>query len=222
MRPRQDRQPDRVGVLSQRGLDDLLRRLMQPGVVTSMPASRSARATTLAPRSCPSRPGLATMIRSGPGAATGASDVTGAKPLRGKIRQMQRRALPGLPRALAVAVTKWPPAWRRDGVGHRPPGDYPLGLLSGPATRTIHRTISVASAPSNEAWSTTASPPRRRRSCWFTASSTTTRSSPCCTGRCVVAGLHRILLRLRPIHPGHPAAAHCSARPSTGWPPTRL
>src|SRR5215210_7395360 len=46
--------------------------------MTSMPASRSARATTLAPRSCPSSPGLATMIRSGPGAATGASDITDA------------------------------------------------------------------------------------------------------------------------------------------------
>src|SRR2546426_4291482 len=31
--------------------------------MTSNPASRSARATTFAPRSCPSRPGLATMIR---------------------------------------------------------------------------------------------------------------------------------------------------------------
>src|SRR3990170_4667076 len=30
--------------------------------MTSKPASRSARATTLAPRSCPSSPGLATMI----------------------------------------------------------------------------------------------------------------------------------------------------------------
>src|ERR1700704_3570308 len=32
--------------------------------MTSKPASRSARATTLAPRSCPSRPGLATRMRS--------------------------------------------------------------------------------------------------------------------------------------------------------------
>src|SRR6266576_3631539 len=31
--------------------------------MTSMPASRSARAMTLAPRSCPSRPGLATSTR---------------------------------------------------------------------------------------------------------------------------------------------------------------
>src|SRR5689334_7857346 len=31
--------------------------------MTSMPASRSARAITLAPRSCPSRPGLATSTR---------------------------------------------------------------------------------------------------------------------------------------------------------------
>src|SRR5207245_1193184 len=33
--------------------------------MTSMPASRSARAITLAPRSCPSRPGLATSTRIG-------------------------------------------------------------------------------------------------------------------------------------------------------------
>src|SRR5579872_862833 len=33
--------------------------------MTSMPASRSARAMTLAPRSCPSRPGLATSTRIG-------------------------------------------------------------------------------------------------------------------------------------------------------------
>src|SRR6185437_6935348 len=31
--------------------------------MTSMPASRNARATTLAPRSCPSRPGFATTTR---------------------------------------------------------------------------------------------------------------------------------------------------------------
>src|SRR5215510_8869033 len=34
--------------------------------MTSTPASRSARATTLAPRSCPSRPGLAMTIRMAP------------------------------------------------------------------------------------------------------------------------------------------------------------
>src|SRR5687767_7332164 len=34
-----------------------------PVYTTSNPASRSARATTLAPRSCPSRPGLATRMR---------------------------------------------------------------------------------------------------------------------------------------------------------------
>jgi triacylglycerol lipase len=80
------------------------------------------------------------MIRSGPGAAIGASDVTGAKLLPGKIRQMQRRALPGLPRALAVDVPKLAvglaieTAWA---AAHLV--TYPLGLLSGPAVRTIHR-----------------------------------------------------------------------------------
>src|ERR687891_176331 len=101
--------------------------------MTSIPASRNARATTLAPRSCPSRPGLATMIRSGPGAATGASDVTGAKLLPGKIRQMQRRALPGLPRALAVDIPKVAVGLAIEAVwaaAHLV--TYPLGLLSGP------------------------------------------------------------------------------------------
>src|ERR1044071_5300225 len=36
--------------------------------MTSIPASRSARAITLAPRSCPSSPGLATTTRTGPAA----------------------------------------------------------------------------------------------------------------------------------------------------------
>src|ERR1700761_5585009 len=38
--------------------------------MTSMPASRNARAITLAPRSCPSRPGLATSTRMGAGIVT--------------------------------------------------------------------------------------------------------------------------------------------------------
>src|SRR4051794_27006859 len=42
-----------------------------------MPASRSARATTLAPRSCPSSPGLATTIRSG--TATSLHGVTSTR-----------------------------------------------------------------------------------------------------------------------------------------------
>ena len=53
---------------------------------------------------------------------------------------MQRRALQGIPRALAVDVPKVAAglaieaAWA---AAHMVM--YPLGLLSGPATRTIHR-----------------------------------------------------------------------------------
>ena len=58
--PGEERQPDGVGVLLHDGLDHLLGRLVQAGVDDLEPASRSARAITLAPRSWPSRPGLAT------------------------------------------------------------------------------------------------------------------------------------------------------------------
>src|SRR5215207_5860156 len=44
--------------------------------MTSIPASRSARATTLAPRSWPSSPGFATTIRSGAEGGDLASDST--------------------------------------------------------------------------------------------------------------------------------------------------
>src|SRR5215211_3347492 len=44
--------------------------------MTSIPASRSARATTLAPRSWPSSPGFATTIRSGVEGVDPASDST--------------------------------------------------------------------------------------------------------------------------------------------------
>ena len=58
--PREQRQADGVGVLLHDGLDHLLGRLVQPGVDDLEAASRRARAMTLAPRSWPSRPGLAT------------------------------------------------------------------------------------------------------------------------------------------------------------------
>ena len=54
-----------TGVFVPNGVDDLLRGTAQTGVDDLRPASRSALATTFAPRSCPSRPGLATTMRSG-------------------------------------------------------------------------------------------------------------------------------------------------------------
>ena len=50
--------------------------------MTSMPASRSARAMIFAPRSCPSRPGLATTTRilRAVAALTGGADATSAPP----------------------------------------------------------------------------------------------------------------------------------------------
>src|SRR6266550_7626632 len=55
--------------------------------MTSNPASRSARATTFAPRSCPSRPGLATMIRSfSAGTSANISERVRPHPGRGRLR----------------------------------------------------------------------------------------------------------------------------------------
>src|SRR4051794_4792193 len=53
-----------------------------------MPASRRARATTLAPRSCPSRPGLATTIRSG----TATSPQHGGRLERSRGAALRERA----------------------------------------------------------------------------------------------------------------------------------
>src|SRR5690348_11561147 len=50
-----------------------------PVYTTSMPASRSARATTFAPRSCPSSPGLPTSTRAG--GVSGAGPIAGSSPV---------------------------------------------------------------------------------------------------------------------------------------------
>jgi hypothetical protein len=63
VRAGQHRQPDRVGVLLQRGGHDLLRGLVQPGEMTSTPASRSARSHHLGAPVVPVRPGLAMITR---------------------------------------------------------------------------------------------------------------------------------------------------------------
>src|SRR6185436_15484625 len=61
--------------------------------MTSIPASRSARATTLAPRSWPSRPGFAMTTRMGRSAMTASlSPATGDRPGR---RRCRRSALRG-------------------------------------------------------------------------------------------------------------------------------
>ncbi len=55
----EDRDPDRVRVLLDRGLDDLLGQLMEARVDHLHAGVASARAITFAPRSCPSRPTFA-------------------------------------------------------------------------------------------------------------------------------------------------------------------
>src|SRR5213592_759568 len=67
--------------------------------MTSIPASRSAAATTFAPRSCPSRPGLATrtlMGRFEPGISAETAASLRARPRRGAPGRRIRR--PGAPR----------------------------------------------------------------------------------------------------------------------------
>ena len=61
--------------------------------MTSKPASRSARATTFAPRSCPSRPGLATRMRSLRGRGRGGGHRQERSVTRGRAGGRQRRAL---------------------------------------------------------------------------------------------------------------------------------
>src|SRR5579875_4083387 len=68
-----------------------------------MPASRSARATTFAPRSCPSRPGLATSTRAGGwrgGSGAGSAAATGAGSAEGTVSAML--ALPALSAAIVL------------------------------------------------------------------------------------------------------------------------
>src|SRR5262249_21516782 len=94
--------------------------------MTSTPASRSTRATTLAPRSCPSRPGLAMMTR--------------MAPMDSSKRKMRRTRLP--PRAAAsphcspwygVAVNPPGPAAQHvDGRGRRGPDGGVDGRVATP------------------------------------------------------------------------------------------
>ena len=63
MGARQQRQPHGVGVLLDDRLDHLLGGLVQPGVDHLEAGVAKARAMTLAPRSWPSSPGLATTTR---------------------------------------------------------------------------------------------------------------------------------------------------------------
>src|SRR5271154_6568479 len=86
--------------------------------MTSIPASRSARAMTLAPRSCPSRPALATMTRSGRSVGiTGA--VSRPKPRSpGKLERHDRAA--GRRRVLVAGVEADAASARAD-LRHEPP-----------------------------------------------------------------------------------------------------
>ena len=63
MGARQQAQADGIGVFLERGLGDLIRGLEQAGVDDLEAGVAQARAITLAPRSCPSRPGLAITTR---------------------------------------------------------------------------------------------------------------------------------------------------------------
>ena len=63
VRPRENRDADRVGVFLDRGLDDLLRSLMETGVDHLHAGVTQGPAMILAPRSCPSSPGLAITTR---------------------------------------------------------------------------------------------------------------------------------------------------------------
>ena len=73
VRPRKNRESHHVHVLLHRRARDHLRRLVQPGVDHLHAGVASAAATTLAPRSWPSSPGLATSTRIGR-AGTSCSD----------------------------------------------------------------------------------------------------------------------------------------------------
>src|SRR4051794_985679 len=91
--------------------------------MTSMPASRNARAMILAPRSCPSKPGLATTTRILPldAASTAAGD-----PTRDAVADDPPCPPSGGPRPAAGGT--WRPALTRRGLhlaGHvlRRPGD---------------------------------------------------------------------------------------------------
>ena len=59
----EQRQADGVGVLLQRGLGDLLGRLVQAGVDDLEPGVAQGPVIVFAPRSWPSSPGLATTTR---------------------------------------------------------------------------------------------------------------------------------------------------------------
>src|SRR6185312_2226893 len=79
----------------------------RPVYTTSMPASRSARATTLAPRSCPSSPGLATTTRMRPLIEP---RVTPAARHGGAQRKLapQRPLIAGAADRLARQTGRWP------------------------------------------------------------------------------------------------------------------
>src|SRR5215218_7864277 len=96
--------------------------------MTSMPASRRALATTLAPRSCPSSPGLATTTRMRPCATV---RCPSRRPFPGpplRCRAVPGTILPGHPAAPTTDRRGGPapvPAPDQDPAG--PPGDHPGG-----------------------------------------------------------------------------------------------
>src|SRR5262249_10337127 len=74
--------------------------------MTSMPASRSARAMTFPPRSCPSRPGLAIRTRIGLSLIGSWSEVYQRPPSGRRLRQAQDAVVPLSHGAAAVAVAR--------------------------------------------------------------------------------------------------------------------
>src|SRR5919108_3634905 len=84
--------------------------------MTSMPASRSARATTLAPRSCPSNPGLATTTRMRP-CATVTSAPFAVAPARPRCQVAPGKILPG----------RWPATTLDPGGPRAVPAPDPAG-----------------------------------------------------------------------------------------------
>src|SRR3954447_22772532 len=95
--------------------------------MTSMPASRSARAMILAPRSCPSKPGLATTTRILP---LDAASTAGRDPIRHAAAGDSRCAKPEAVRRGEAGLCRFTPG----GTASSPRGDRRHAL----ARRGIH------------------------------------------------------------------------------------
>src|SRR3954454_9412687 len=108
-----------------------------------MPASRQARATTLAPRSCPSRPGLATSTRIGATAPADGPIETSSSGTLGRTT-LGRGGQPNAAAARRTGLSSDPRRPALELLDRRVAQQQPLGALVAGELDVGHRLVAAA------------------------------------------------------------------------------